>query len=80
MKEAAKHKNFYAKISGLGKLPTDLEKWNSGYVKPHISFALEVFGEDRCMCGQLRFIRYFHYYLNRHCLFRNTKQFHYPFN
>ncbi len=51
MKEAAKHKNFYAKISGLGKPPTDLEKWNSGYVKPHISFALEVFGEDRCMCG-----------------------------
>jgi len=51
MKEAAKHKNFYTKISGLGKLPTDLEKWNSGYVKPHIFFALEVFGEDRCMCG-----------------------------
>lgn len=51
MKKAARHKNFYAKISGLGKLPTDLEKWSFRYVKPHISFALEVFGEDRCMCG-----------------------------
>jgi L-fuconolactonase len=51
MKKAAKHKNFFAKISGLGKLPTDLEKWNSDYIKPHISFALEAFGEDRCMCG-----------------------------
>jgi L-fuconolactonase len=51
MKEAAKHRNFYAKISGLGKLPTDVEKWNSDYIKPHISFALEAFGEDRCMCG-----------------------------
>jgi L-fuconolactonase len=51
MKEAAKHRNFYAKISGLGKLPTNVEKWDSDYITPHISFALEAFGEDRCMCG-----------------------------
>jgi len=51
MKEAAKHKNFYVKISGLGKPRVNLEKWNPDYIKPHISFALETFGEDRCMCG-----------------------------
>ena len=51
MKEAAKHKNFYAKISGLGKLPRHTEKWDKEYIKPHISFAVETFGEDRCLCG-----------------------------
>ena len=51
MKEAAKHKNFYGKISGLGKLPFHNEKWDKEYIKPHISFALETFGEDRCLCG-----------------------------
>ena len=51
MKKAAKHKNFYVKISGLGKLPVPNEKWEKEYIKPHISFALETFGEDRCLCG-----------------------------
>jgi len=51
MKKAAKHKNFYGKISGLGKLPVPNEKWEKEYIKPHISFALETFGEDRCLCG-----------------------------
>ena len=51
IREAAKFKNFYAKISGLGRLPVNGEKWNSEEIKPHISFALETFGEERCMCG-----------------------------
>jgi len=51
MKEAAKHPNFYVKLSGLGKLPTGFERWTSDYIKPHIYFALEVFGEARCFCG-----------------------------
>jgi L-fuconolactonase len=51
MKEAAKHRNFYVKISGLGRQPGELEKWNAEYIKPHIAFALETFSEDRCLCG-----------------------------
>ena len=41
MKEAAQHKNFYVKISGLG----------TENVEAPIAFVLEHFGKDRCMCG-----------------------------
>ncbi|MBS1660450.1 MAG: amidohydrolase [Bacteroidetes bacterium] len=41
MKEAAKHENFYCKISGLG----------SENVEGAIGFVLEEFGVDRCFCG-----------------------------
>jgi L-fuconolactonase len=43
MRTAAQHKNFYAKISGLG--------WGEEDVKPYIAFALEHFGASRCFCG-----------------------------
>lgn len=51
MKEASKHKNFYVKISGLGAASKKGENWNASDVRPYIEFALEVFGEDRCLCG-----------------------------
>lgn len=51
MKAASGHKNFYAKISGLGTASGNLENWNGEDVKPYIAFALENFGTDRCFCG-----------------------------
>ena len=51
MKAASEHKNFYAKISGLGTTSGNFENWNAEEVKPYIAFALEHFGTDRCFCG-----------------------------
>jgi L-fuconolactonase len=52
MKEVAKHKNFYAKISGLGTVTKMKEgEWGMADLKPYVEFALEHFGEDRCFCG-----------------------------
>jgi len=42
MKEAAKHENFFVKISGLG---------GKAEMEPAIEFALHHFGVDRCFCG-----------------------------
>ena len=42
MKEAAKHENFYVKISGLG---------GKEDIEGAILFALQTFGVDRCFCG-----------------------------
>ena len=50
MSEAAKHKNFYVKISGLGTT-TKKQDWSADDIKPYVEFVLEKFGEDRCMCG-----------------------------
>jgi Predicted metal-dependent hydrolase of the TIM-barrel fold len=50
MKEAAGHKNFYVKISGLGTT-TKKPNWSPADIKPYFEFVLEHFGEDRCMCG-----------------------------
>ncbi|HUS00389.1 MAG TPA: amidohydrolase family protein, partial [Chitinophagaceae bacterium] len=50
MAEAAKHKNFYVKISGLGTT-TKKQDWSAEDIKPYIEFVLDIFGEDRCMCG-----------------------------
>ncbi|HUS01120.1 MAG TPA: amidohydrolase family protein [Chitinophagaceae bacterium] len=50
MREAAKHKNFYVKISGLGTT-TKKRDWSSEDIKPYIKFVMQEFGEDRCMCG-----------------------------
>lgn len=50
MTVAAKHKNFYVKISGLGTT-TKNPGWSADDIKPYIEFVLEHFGEDRCMCG-----------------------------
>lgn len=52
MEEASKHKNFYAKISGLGTVTKKKEgEWGEDDLKPYIEFALQHFGEDRCFCG-----------------------------
>jgi len=52
MQETAKHKNFYAKISGLGTVTKKKEgEWSEDDLKPYVEFALQLFGEDRCFCG-----------------------------
>ncbi|HEY2349610.1 MAG TPA: amidohydrolase family protein [Puia sp.] len=52
MREVAKHKNFYAKISGLGTVTKKKQgEWGEDDLKPYVEFALEQFGEDRCFCG-----------------------------
>jgi L-fuconolactonase len=51
MKIASLHKNFYAKISGLGTATADPEHWGVEDIKPYLSFVLEHFGTDRCFCG-----------------------------
>jgi L-fuconolactonase len=51
MKEAAKHKNFYAKISGLGTTSGNFQNWHANDLKPYIEFVLEYFGTDHCFCG-----------------------------
>jgi L-fuconolactonase len=50
MKEAAKHQNFYAKISGLGTT-TKNPHWSKNDIQPYVAFVLENFGVDRCFCG-----------------------------
>jgi L-fuconolactonase len=51
MRTAARHKNFYAKISGLGTTSGNFTGWDAEEVKPYIAFALEHFGVNRCFCG-----------------------------
>lgn len=51
MKEAAKHKNLYAKISGLGTASGKFENWKAADIKPYIEFIIDQFGTDRCFCG-----------------------------
>jgi L-fuconolactonase len=51
MKEASHHKNFYAKISGLGTASGNFQNRKVDDIKPYIEFALEHFGIDRCFCG-----------------------------
>lgn len=51
MKEAAKHKNLYAKISGLGTASGNFEDWKAADIKPYIEFIIDQFGTDRCFCG-----------------------------
>jgi len=51
MRTAATHKNFYAKISGLGTASGDTENWTEDDIKPYVKFVLEHFGTDRCFCG-----------------------------
>ena len=49
--EAASHKNFYAKISGLGTASGNFEGRTIEDIKPSAAFAIEQFGSDRCFCG-----------------------------
>lgn len=51
MKEAAQHKNFYAKISGLGTASGNFQNRKADDIKPYIEFAIDQFGMDRCFCG-----------------------------
>lgn len=51
MKTAAAHRNFYAKISGLGTASGNFEGWKAGDIKPYVAFVMEQFGADRCFCG-----------------------------
>jgi L-fuconolactonase len=51
MKEAAKHENLYAKISGLGTASGDFQNRTADDIKPYVEFALQHFGVERCMCG-----------------------------
>jgi L-fuconolactonase len=51
MMEAAKNKNLYAKISGLGTASGDLAEWGTEDIKPYVEFILENFGVDRVFCG-----------------------------
>ncbi len=51
MKQAAAHKNLYAKISGLGTASGKLHNWQASDVAPYIEFVLQVFGTDKCFCG-----------------------------
>ncbi len=51
MKEAAAHKHFFAKISGLGTASGNPLGWTIEDLQPYIEFAIENFGEDRCFFG-----------------------------
>lgn len=51
MKAASAHKNFYAKISGLGTTSGNFTGWGAADIKPYIAFAIENFGINRCFCG-----------------------------
>lgn len=51
IKIAAQHKNFYAKISGLGTTANKGLEWTKDDLKPSVVFALNQFGTDRCFCG-----------------------------
>ena len=51
MSEAAKNKNFYAKISGLGTASGNFANRTADDIKPYVEFALQHFGVDRCFCG-----------------------------
>jgi L-fuconolactonase len=51
MKEAARHENFYVKLSGLGTIAGKGEAWTAEDIEPCIELALRYFGPDRIFCG-----------------------------
>lgn len=51
MGDAARHTNFYAKISGLGTASGNSQSWAANDLEPYIEFSLQHFGTDRCFCG-----------------------------
>ncbi len=51
MKAAAGHKNFHAKISGLGTASGNFKNRTEDDIKPYVEFAIEQFGIERCFCG-----------------------------
>ncbi|MFV0607343.1 MAG: amidohydrolase family protein [Niabella sp.] len=50
MQQAAAHKNFYVKISGLG-VTAGKRNFTVNNITPYIQFALEQFGVNRCFMG-----------------------------
>ncbi|MES2774568.1 MAG: amidohydrolase family protein [Bacteroidota bacterium] len=51
MTVAAKHPNFYAKISGLSTASGSFNGRGTDDMKPYVAFVLEHFGTGRCFCG-----------------------------
>jgi L-fuconolactonase len=51
MSEAAKNKNLYAKISGLGTASGNFENRTADDIKPYVEFVLQHFEVERCFCG-----------------------------
>lgn len=51
MRIAARHKNLYAKISGLGTASGDFKDRTVNDIKPYVEFVLDHFGIERCFCG-----------------------------
>jgi len=51
MKTAARHKNLYAKISGLGTASGNFHNRSADDIKPYVEFVLQHFGTERCFCG-----------------------------
>ena len=51
MKLASKHKNLYAKISGLGTASGNFQNRTADDIKPYVEFVLDHFGTQRCVCG-----------------------------
>jgi L-fuconolactonase len=48
---AANHKNFYAKISGLGTASGNFSGWKTEHLAPYVDWVVDHFGIDRCFCG-----------------------------
>ena len=51
MQAAAGHPGCYVKISGLGTASGNFQGWKAVDLEPYIGFALQYFGEDRCLFG-----------------------------
>ncbi len=51
MQEAAKNKNIYAKISGLGTAGGNFTGRTNDEIKPYVAWVLEHFGIDKCFTG-----------------------------
>ncbi|WP_276501010.1 amidohydrolase family protein [Terrimonas pollutisoli] len=51
MSVAARHKNLYAKISGLGTASGQFANRTKEDIKPYVDFVLQHFGIERCFCG-----------------------------
>jgi L-fuconolactonase len=51
IKEVARYKNIYAKISGLGTASGDLTGWTKEDLKPYVEYTINQFGVDRCLWG-----------------------------
>jgi L-fuconolactonase len=51
MRIAARNRNVYAKISGLGTASGMWDSWTASHIRPYVDFVLETFGPDRCMVG-----------------------------